>query len=149
MTIQPRAKRRWHGESGAELIEFALVFMILLFLVLGIVDFAFSFHHQEVVTNAAREGARVAVLPGYDATDVRNRVASYIAAAGMPTTAGNPSVAVTATTVPNAGGTTWPATTVGVSYSDDYLFLDSLLGGSFSSVALGAQATMRHEMSGP
>ena len=30
---------RWKGQSGAELIEFALVFPILLMTVLGIVDF--------------------------------------------------------------------------------------------------------------
>ena len=32
---------------------------------LGIIDFGFLFQHYEVVTNAAREGARVAILPGY------------------------------------------------------------------------------------
>ena len=69
-----RRPRRWDGQSGAELIEFALVFPILLMTVLGIVDFGFLFHRQEVVTNAAREGARVAALPGYTATDVQDRV---------------------------------------------------------------------------
>ena len=142
-------KKHRPGESGAELIEFALVFMILILMVLGIVDFAFSFHHQEVVTNAAREGARVAVLPGYNAADIQNRVSSYITASGLPTSGGNPSVTVTPTTVPHTGGTTWPATTVNVSYSHDYLFLGAFLGGGFNSVSMGAQATMRHELSGP
>ena len=32
---------------------------------LGIIDFGFLFQRYEVVTNAAREGARVAILPGY------------------------------------------------------------------------------------
>ena len=36
------------------------------------------FQRYEVVTNAAREGARVAVLPGYVNADVQARVAAYL-----------------------------------------------------------------------
>ena len=78
--------RRRNSEAGAELIEFALVFPLLLMIILGIVDFALMFQRYEVVTNAVREGARVAVLPGYTETDVQARVASYIAEGGLPTT---------------------------------------------------------------
>ena len=92
---------RRNGESGAELIEFALVFPLLLMIILGIVDFALMFQRYEVVTNAVREGARVAVLPGYTEPDVQAQVASYIAAGGLPTTAGNPTVTVTPTTIPD------------------------------------------------
>ena len=56
----------------------ALVIPILLLVVLGIVDFAFVFQRYEAVTNATREGARVAVLPGYTEPDVQSRVQSYI-----------------------------------------------------------------------
>ena len=66
MRIFRRPTRRRNGERGAELIEFALVFPLLMMVVLGCVDFAFVFHHNEVITNAAREGARVGSLPGYD-----------------------------------------------------------------------------------
>ena len=140
-----RVRRRRSGERGAQLIEFALTFPILLIVVLGIVDFAFVFHHNEVVTNAAREGARLATLPGYGATDVQNRVNAFLQTGGLP---GTPTITMTATTIPTAGGT-WPATTVNVSYPHDYLFIDGLaafLGGSFSSVWLGAQTTMRNEL---
>ena len=37
---------------------------LLLVLIAGIVDFALMFQAYEVVTNAAREGARLRVLPG-------------------------------------------------------------------------------------
>ena len=61
--------RRWFGgwrsEEGAQLVEFALVLPLLLLVVLGIAEFGFMFQRYEVVTNAAREGARMAVLPGY------------------------------------------------------------------------------------
>ena len=57
---------RLRSQRGAELIEFALIFPLLLLLMLGIVDFGFMFQRFEVLTNATREGARLAVLPGYD-----------------------------------------------------------------------------------
>ncbi len=140
--------RRRNGEAGAELIEFALVFPLLLMVVLGIVDFAFVFQRNEVLANAAREGARVATLPGYDTTDIENRVIDYVQAGGLPTTGGNPTVAVVATTVPS-GTSTWPATSVTVAYDHDYMFIGGIagwFGGSFSGVTLQAEATMRNEV---
>ncbi len=38
---------------------------MLLLIGFGILDFGILFQRYEVITNAAREGARVAVLPGY------------------------------------------------------------------------------------
>src|SRR5713226_8706707 len=55
-----KTKRSWRSDRGAELIEFALVTPVLLLLGLGICDFGFLFQRYEVVTNAAREGARAA-----------------------------------------------------------------------------------------
>ena len=136
------------AEGGAELIEMALVLPILLLVVLGIVDFAFIFQRYEAVTNATREGARVAVLPGYTEPDVQSRVQSYVQTGGLPTTASNPTVTVTPTTVA-VGGSTWSATQVNVSYEHDYLFLGPIagwFGGSFTSLTLTSQATMRNEL---
>src|SRR6185369_3492982 len=94
------------GELGAELIEFALVLPLLLLLVLGIVDFGFMFQRLEVVTNAAREGARIAVLPSYDTADVRARVNSYLLEGGVPIVAGtNPVVNVNTVPLASPGGT--------------------------------------------
>ena len=72
-----RLRRRWRTDSGAELVEFALVLPVLLVLIVGVADFALLFHGYQVTTNAAREGARLAILPGYDANSyatVRARV---------------------------------------------------------------------------
>ena len=104
-------RRPRNKESGVELIEFALVFPLLLLVILGVVDFGFLFQRWEALTNAAREGARVATLPGYETVDVEARVASYLAASGVPTTGGNPAVTVAGTTIAQ-GAATWPATTV-------------------------------------
>ena len=60
-----RLPARVRSQAGAELVEFALVLPILLLVFGGIVDFGLLLQRQQVVTNAAREGARLAVLPGY------------------------------------------------------------------------------------
>ncbi len=56
----------------------ALVLPILLMIFAGIIDFGFMFQRYEVVTNAAREGARMGTLPGYSQTDIQNRVENYL-----------------------------------------------------------------------
>ena len=78
--------RRLACEKGAELIEFALVFPLLLLVMFGIMDFGLLFQRYETVTNAAREGARIAVLPGYAQADVQARVTQYLAASGLTAT---------------------------------------------------------------
>src|SRR5215831_8178385 len=92
--------RHARSQRGAELIEFALVLPLLLLLVLGIVDFGFLFQRMEVITNAAREGARIAVLPSYTNADVQARVCNYLTSGGVPTTScgaggGNPTISIT------------------------------------------------------
>ena len=78
--------RRLACDKGAELVEFALVLPLLLLVMFGIMDFGLLFQRYEAVTNAAREGARIAVLPGYAQADVEARVNQYLAAAGLKST---------------------------------------------------------------
>ena len=47
-----------------DLIEFALIFPVLMLFVFGIVDFGRAFHVLIAISNAAREGARVGILYG-------------------------------------------------------------------------------------
>jgi hypothetical protein len=75
--------RRWSSERGAELLELAIALPILMLIIGGVVDFAIMFQRYEVVTNAAREGARVAVLPDFATADIQSRVTSYLAASGL------------------------------------------------------------------
>ena len=144
--------KRRSSERGAELIEFALVMPLLLLLVLGIVDFGFLFQRFEVVTNAAREGARLAVLGGYSTDDVKGRVNDYLEEGGVPITRGtNPDIQVLSTSIDLTGGKTVGGKQVQVRYFHNYLFLGGVLswfGGSFSSVPLTGVSTMRIEGSG-
>jgi len=82
----------WRNDRGAAAVEFALILPILLLLIGGIVDFGRAFFTQVVITNAAREGARAAVV-GADA------VARASAAADGVT----PTPTITAGTCPSTG----------------------------------------------
>jgi len=143
-------KRNLRSERGAELIEFALVFPLLLMVVLGIVDFGFMFQRMQVMTNAAREGARMAVLPGYATADVKERVKNYVETGGVPTTSNNPDIDVTPWTIPTTnGGPTMAGRRVQVTYTHQYLFIGpiaNLFGGSFTSVPVSGVAIMRNEV---
>ena len=63
---QPVRKGR-HRESGAALVEFAIVLPLLLVLLFGVIEAAWAFNQQLEVRHGAREGARlVAVNEGTD-----------------------------------------------------------------------------------
>jgi Flp pilus assembly protein TadG len=50
------------GERGQALVEFALILPAILLLVVGMLEFARAWNLHQVMTDAAREGARRAVL---------------------------------------------------------------------------------------
>jgi Flp pilus assembly protein TadG len=55
-----RLKRLLNSRSqGSNLVEFALALVILVLLLAAIADFGRAFNHYIVITNAAREGARL------------------------------------------------------------------------------------------
>jgi Flp pilus assembly protein TadG len=141
--------RRVRSQRGAELIEFALVLPILLMVFAGIVDFGLMFQRFLAINNAAREGARIAVLPGYTQIDVQNRVTQYIREGiGDPTA--SPTIVLTTVSIDPPGPTpAFPAAQVIVTMTHNYLFLgpvSGLVGGTFtSSITLAARSTMRIE----
>jgi Flp pilus assembly protein TadG len=141
---------RWRSEDGAQLVEFALVLPLLLLVVLGIAEFGFIFQRYEVLTNAAREGARIAVLPGYSDADVQARVAAYVTAGRVPTTGTNPNVAVTSVPIPTTpGGPVLTGKRVTVTYTHSYMFLTGIgswFGASYTTVPLIAVSEMRTEI---
>lgn len=65
------------NEKGQGLVEFALVLPLLLLLLLGIIQFGIIFSSQIAITNAAREGARVAAV-GANNGEIRDRINSSI-----------------------------------------------------------------------
>ena len=136
----------WRSERGAELIEFAMVTPILILLLAGIFDFGMMFRSLEAVTNAAREGARVGVLPGYEnPDDVRARINAYLVGSGLTGTYPLPEVDMVPVATP-AG--TFTAVSVKVTYPYQLSILGpvgAVFGGSFGTVSLKAGSVMRTE----
>lgn len=136
---------RWHGcESGSQLIEFMIVFPILMLLIAGILDFGMLLRNYEVVTNAAREGARVAVLEGYDQDDVQARVDQYMDAAGM----GGPAVVALADVPVTTPAGTFTARSVTLNYTYQFVTLSGFapfFGGEFGTLPLQVVSVMRTE----
>jgi Flp pilus assembly protein TadG len=153
--------RRLRSEYGAELIEMAIVTPILLLIIGAIVDFGMLFRSWEVVTNAAREGARVGVLPAYtDDDDVRQRVEQYMQVSGV----------ATACTLQTPAGGVCPATACSVCVQTVNLatgagvyrarvvqvranqtlpslsVFGTFFGGSFGTVPVSAVSAMRAEV---
>ncbi len=155
--------RRLGSERGAELIEMMLVTPILLLIFAAIFDFGMLFRSWEVVTNAAREGARIGSLPAYSAdANIRLRVEQYMQASGvanacvMQTVAGGScpasacSVCVqTQTLCTGAGAYTARQVTVVVNQTLPSLSaIAPFFGGSFGTVPVGATSSMRTEAAG-
>lgn len=148
-----RLLRRLRDQRGAELVEMAIVTPILILILAGIFDFGFLFRSWEVLTNAAREGARVGMLPGYACSaatpdDVRSRVQAYMTASGFTDTTAyqvDPEIVPVAT---SAG--TFSACSVRVSMLQQMPYvgiIGQFFGGGLTSVPLSATAVMRTELS--
>jgi Flp pilus assembly protein TadG len=73
---------------GQALVEFALILPLLMVLLFGIVEFGRAWNGKQVLTDAAREGARLAVLgnPTITQAMVDSAVKVKIARGGFDTT---------------------------------------------------------------
>jgi hypothetical protein len=100
-TIRKKAKRK--SEEGQAILEFALVFVFLVLVLFGIIDFARIFFAYATMSNAAREGARYGIihpgslsdpgLPG-NPTDPDNQAIVAAAEARMVVIGGEPQVQI-------------------------------------------------------
>lgn len=68
------------NERGAALLETAVTLPLILFICVGIFEFGRAYQTWQVLTNAAREGARVAVINGMTDDQVREAVRTYMTA---------------------------------------------------------------------
>ena len=81
-TGRPRARR------GAAAVEMAIVSPILLMLLLGMIEFGYIFMIGQSLTNATREAARTATLPGATDAMVIERFQQAVAPTGLTVDAG-------------------------------------------------------------
>lgn len=137
------------SERGAELVEFAIAMPVMLLLMAGIIDFGLLFQSYEVTTNAAREGARLAILPGYQVNEyavAKQRVADYMTTGGArgPFTTDVTVVPLTVCGAPGSG------VRVTVNYTHNFLIVGpvvALINGTFgTTLSFSASSLMRSEI---
>lgn len=139
------------GERGQSLIELAMTLPLLLLVSVGIFELGRCYQTWQVVTNAAREGARLSVLPSADAAAIEARIRSYMQD-GMLSNVAGASVTINSGASISIGAGNASASVVTVNYPFDFIVLNpvarlvvggSTLGGS--PITITASATMRNE----
>lgn len=128
---------RKHRKAAAA-VEFAVVAPVLFLLIFGMIEFGRMVMVQQVLTNASREGARIAVLDGATASDVTTAVQNYLAGASVS------GATVTVTPNPPSSAGYGEPVTVSVSVGFDqvsWLPAPMFLGGR----QLTASSVMRRE----
>lgn len=120
---------------GAAAVEMAVITPLLLTMLFGIIEFGYAFTVRQSLVTAAREGCRVAVLPGSTDAQVRTRVQEYLRPLGLAS-------ATIQLQRANPPGNVTEVVRVTVPYSQV-----TLLGGYFgpTNFNLGATCSMRKE----
>ena len=67
-------RKRW----GVAAVEFAVVAPVFFLFVFGLIEFGRAIMVQQMITNASREGARLAVLDGTTTAEVETTVEGYL-----------------------------------------------------------------------
>lgn len=135
-------RRARNTELGQSLVEFSLVLPFLLLLLFAIVDFGRAFYTWNTLSNASREGARVAAVQG-STSQINSAVTS--AMGGLTTS--SPTLTRTYTNVQAAKGST---VTVQLSYQFTFVtpvspLLNLIGGSSIANPTLSSSSAMRLE----
>lgn len=140
--IVERISRLWRRTDGQGLTEFAIVLPILVVMLVGIFEFGRAWHVRQVVTNAAREGARTAVLPNVGNDSVRAVISTYLASANI-----DPAKAVLTLDLQNSSGSPDQVT---VSFDYNFALMSRVVtllsaGSLPGTVTLTSTSIMRNE----
>ena len=141
MTTQ---RSRLVSERGAAMVETALTLPLILLLSVSVFEFGRAFQHWQVLTNAAREGARIAVLPGMSDEAVETRVHDYIEAGQLPA-ADDIEIQITRNEEVSIGpavGDTANASRVLVNYPFEFMVLQPVMTLVAGETEVGAPLTM-------
>ena len=143
------------GDSGQAMVELAFALPILLVILFGIVEFANAWRTSELVTNAAREGARRAVAAGGPKTEagIKSEVNEVLNRVGLD----SDKAEITLSCENPPGGSVCGTTagveqTVQIDYAYDWIVLGpviKLIGGSSDpytgSATITGTSAMRNE----
>jgi Flp pilus assembly protein TadG len=138
------------SERGTALLEMAMTLPLLLLVSVAIFELGRAYQTQQILTNAAREGARMAVLPDASTSTIETRVKEYLAM-GQLSNVDAATVDVNTTATIAMGAATVSASVVTVNYPFQFAVLAPVakLVDSKSTIpgamTLQAAAEMRNE----
>ena len=130
--------KRLRNQSGAALLETAVTLPLVLLVSVSIFEFGRAYQTWQVLTNAAREGARVSVLEAYTDAQVTTTVRNYLTG-GRLTNAASASITVVRN-VP-FGATT--ASRITVNYPFQFMVLSPVARLVRGNSTVGAPLTMQ------
>ena len=133
--------RRLAGQRGQALIETALTLPIVLVISISIFEFGRALQVWQLLTNAAREGARVAVLPGATQAATKQRVLDYMAAGGLQNRALN-QINVQSNAQIIMSGNPVSASQITISYPFNFMLLNPIMQLIVRGSRVGAPITM-------
>jgi Flp pilus assembly protein TadG len=146
-----RRRSRLANERGQALIEAAVTLPIILLIAVGIFEFGRAYQTYQVVTNAAREGARVAIIHNATTAEVESRVRGYIRS-GQLANVDQTQITVNQAASVVIGANTASASVVSVSYPFSFMVINPVANlvtrGSTLGAApffMSASAEMRNE----
>src|SRR5437764_10178857 len=142
-------KRLKKNERGAALLEAAITVPMILMICIGIFEFGRAYQTWQVLTNAAREGARLAVIQGSTDADVRTRVNSYLTGGGL-TAVGDDKIVLNRAQALSGTDT---ASVIQINYPFSFMYLNPVVrlvtpGSSTGQdpITMTSSAIMRNEL---
>jgi Flp pilus assembly protein TadG len=132
----------WRGERGQALVEAAIITPVVLLIMVGIFEVGRAYQTWQVLTNAAREGARAAVVPGASSVTVKALVKQYMTD-GQLNAVGTATVAVNQAASLVVNGTNIGATLVTVEYPFEFIMLGPVAQLVAGNDTPGKPLTMR------
>jgi len=129
-------------EKGSAMVEAAITIPLLLVLMVGIFEVGRAYQTWQVLTNAAREGARMSITPSSTPANTTALVRQYMAD-GQLQNSSTAAVNVDKTSSINVNGTPVSASLVTVDYPFTFIMLQPVVRLVVPGTTVGAPITMR------
>lgn len=142
--------RKQDSRRGTALVEMAVVLPVFLMVVWAIIEFGRGMMVANMVTNAAREGARLAVIDGNTNTNVQNSITTFLQQA-INVSPGDVTVTISIDAAPgnpdplNQISNAEPRDLINILVSVPFDSVSYIPGNFLSGKSLVGRASMRHE----
>lgn len=135
-----RRLRRYGGERGASLVEFAVILPLFMLLVFGIMEAGWFFSQSVELRNAAREGARLAVVDYGTGPEIRLETCSRAALSGSGAI-----VTIERSSTMDTSFDPVSPESITVTMTKTYESLTGILDAPFGGAGMSSSAEMRTE----